>query len=72
MSQRKLRLLPGGKMSPEERKQRLALLRSQAKDLDCLRNEMEGIAPGEEHELSEASLRALLRIRRKLERELED
>jgi len=33
---------------------------------------MEGIAPGEEHELSEASLRALLRIRRKLERELED
>jgi len=69
---RNLRVLPGGKMSPEERKQRLALLRSQAKDLDCLRNEMERIAPGEEHELSEASIRALMRIKRKLERECED
>jgi len=72
MSERKLRILPGGKMSPEERKQKLDLLRLQAKDLDCLRNEMKRIAPGEEHEMSEASLRALLRIRRKLERELED
>lgn len=64
---RNLRVLHGGKMSPEERKQRLALLRSQTSDLDCLRNEMRRIKTDEEYELSEASIRALMRIRRKYE-----
>jgi len=69
---RKQRALCGGKMTKEERQVKLALLRSQASDLDCLRNEMRRIKPGEEYTFSDASLRALMRIRRKFERYIDD
>ena len=60
------------KMSKEERDKKLAELRSQAKDLDCLRNEFSQIKPGEKYTLSEGSMRALKRIRKKMERCNED
>ncbi len=69
---RKLRAISGGKMTEEERQAKLALLRSQARDLDCLRNEMSRIKPGEACDFSEASLRALMMIKRKFEREYID
>ena len=68
----KLRVLCGGKMMKEERQAKLASLLSQANDLDSLRNEFRRIKPGEEYELSEASIRALMNIRRKIERYTED
>lgn len=69
---RKLRAISGGKMTEEEWQAKLAQLRSQAKDLDCLRNEMREVKPGEEDTLSDASLRALMRIRKKFERYIDD
>jgi hypothetical protein len=68
MLRRKIKVLYGGKMSREERKAILAWRRSQARDLTCLRNEFRSIRPGEEYTLSEASLRALERMRTEIEK----
>ncbi len=65
---RKLSIISGGKTTVEERRAKLEQLRSRARDLDCLRNEMRQMNPGETCKFSEASLRALMRIRRKYER----
>jgi hypothetical protein len=72
MPRPKLKVLCGGKMTKEERQAKLALLRSEAKDLDSLRNEFRRIKPGENYKLSEASIRALMKIRRDIERYMED
>lgn len=68
MSYRRMKVIPGGKLTHEELKARIAMLRSHAKDLTCLRNEFRKIEPGEKYKLSEASIRALMRIRRKIEK----
>ncbi len=69
---RKMRVLCDGKMTQEELQAKMSRLRSEARDLDCLRNEMKQIKPDEEYQLSEASLRALQRIRKKWERYADD
>ncbi len=63
----RLKIIYGGKLTPEERKARMEMLRSYAKDLTCLRNELRKSKPGEKQELSEASIRALKRIRNDFE-----
>jgi|GEM_PF-4551247 len=72
MSDGRLRTIPGGKLSQEELKARMEILRSQAKDLTCLRNEFKKIKSGEEYELSEASIRALKRIKKDFEHYSDD
>jgi hypothetical protein len=67
-----MRVLCDGKMTQEELQAKMSRLRSEARDLDCLRNEMKQIKPDEEYQLSEASLRALQRIRKKWERYADD
>ena len=68
----RLKVICGGKMTKEEREAKIASLRSRAKDLDSLRNEFRRIRPGEDYKLSEASIRALMRIRRDIERCVDD
>ncbi len=68
MVPRKMRVLCGGKMTEEERQAGMTMLRSRAMDLDCLRNELSRMKPGEVCNFSEASLRALERIKRRYER----
>ncbi len=72
MSDGRLKIVPGGKRTLEEIKADLAELRSQARELTCLRNELRKIKPGEEYELSEASIRALKRIKKDFERSSDD
>ncbi len=68
MMPRKMKVLCGEKMTKEESQARMTMLRSRAKDLDCLRNELRRLKPGDPCNFSEASLRALERIKRRYER----
>jgi len=72
MMRRNLRIVSGGKMTEDERRAKLAMLSSHAKDLDCLRNELRQVKPREACNFSDESLRALARIKKKFERLIDD
>jgi len=59
-------------MTEDKRRAKLTMLRSHARNLDCLRNELRQVKPGEACNFFEASLRALAWIKKKFERLIDE